>query len=435
MELLIIPHDSIEVGERFRKDYGDVDELSNSIKKQGLIQPLAVTKNPNPDSVKPYLLLAGGRRHKALELADFTDIPVRLFSRSMNELELRSIELAENLYRKDLEWTEQIALQRKIHDLQIEIHGEKFHKHDTEGWGLADTAELVGVSVSSVSKDVSLAKAVEAVPELFEDCGSKSDAAKILKQVGEQMMQAEMLKRAKTAPTASAKKALLDCYINEDFFTGVKNIPDKSINFVELDPPYAIDLHKAKRTENGNLDAYNEVAAVEYLTFMRKVFDECYRTMTEHSFMIVWFAPEPWFEPMYQTIISAGFTANRLCGVWAKPSGQTKRPETNLANAYEMFFIARKGKPALAQQGRSNLFNFNPVAGQLKIHPTERPLELIQEILQTFCTPGSRVLVPFLGSGTTLLAASTLQMSGIGYEISKEYKDRYIIKVHKMDEL
>ena len=64
-------------------------------------------------------------------------------------------------------------------------------------------------------------------------------------------------------------------------------------------------------------------------------------------------------------------------------------------------------------------------------HPTERPIELIQEILATFGVPGSRVLVPFLGSGNTLLAAANLKMSAVGYEIAEENRAAFVLNVER----
>jgi site-specific DNA-methyltransferase (adenine-specific) len=154
--------------------------------------------------------------------------------------------------------------------------------------------------------------------------------------------------------------------------------------------------------------------------------------MADHSWLICWFAPEPWFEIVYQELLKAGFTTSRMCGIWTKSYGQTKRPETKLANAYEMFFYARKGNPVLNKQGRINIFDFPPVPAQKKTHPTERPVELMKEVYDTFAFPGSRVLIPFLGSGNGLIAAHQLGLSPIGFELSKEYRDSFLVKVHSM---
>ena len=154
--------------------------------------------------------------------------------------------------------------------------------------------------------------------------------------------------------------------------------------------------------------------------------------MTEHSWLICWFGPEPWFEIIYQAIVNAGFETTRMCGIWTKGYGQTKRPEIHLANSYEMFFYAWKGRPALNKAGRINEFNFSPVAPQKKVHPTERPVDLMKEIYDTFAFTGSRVLIPFLGSGSGLIAADQLSMSPIGFELSKSYRDSFLVRVHGM---
>jgi site-specific DNA-methyltransferase (adenine-specific) len=142
----------------------------------------------------------------------------------------------------------------------------------------------------------------------------------------------------------------------------------------------------------------------------------------------------PWFESTYNAIQEAGFESTRLCGIWTKPSGQTKRPETHLANAYETFFYAWKGRPAINKAGRSNVFNYSPVLPQGKIHPTERPIELMKDVYDTFAFQGSRVLIPFLGSGSGILAAHSLGMTAVGFELSKSYRDSFLVKAHNIYE-
>ncbi len=54
---------------------------------------------------------------------------------------------------------------------------------------------------------------------------------------------------------------------------------------------------------------------------------------------------------------------------------------------------------------------------------------MIQDLISTFTLPNARVLVPFLGSGNTLLAANNLGMQAFGYELTKEFKDSFIVRV------
>ena len=62
VELKTISIEQITFGERFRDEYGDLDTLAASLKKEGIIQPLAVRACTGGDE---YILLAGGRRYKA----------------------------------------------------------------------------------------------------------------------------------------------------------------------------------------------------------------------------------------------------------------------------------------------------------------------------------------------------------------------------------
>ena len=63
---------------------------------------------------------------------------------------------------------------------------------------------------------------------------------------------------------------------------------------------------------------------------------------------------------------------------------------------------------------------------------TQRPIELMIELLKTFCWEGDRILVPFLGSGTTLLAAEHLKMSAFGFELEQSYKDGFLFAASEM---
>ena len=436
IELKVVPISSITVGERFREEYGDIDTLAASIKKEGIIQPLAVRAEENG-----YTLLAGGRRCKACLQAGIAEVPVRIYPQTISDLEMRSIELMENVCRKDLSWYEASELKKRIHELQVEIYGEKTSTlPGAAGHSLRDTAKLLGLAPSGVATDIELANAVKMFPQLKEGAKNKSDAMKMFRKLQEEVVVAELAKRAAarvaSTPTEVLHKTLIDNYIISDFFAGVAKVPDRSIDIVEIDPPYGINLGISgiKKTDDSaktSTKDYNEIPVEQYANFLNNLFKECHRVMSENSWLICWFAQEPWFEVVYQSIMRAGFKGNRIPAIWVKENfaGQANHPESLLANCYESFFYAHKGSPTISRQGRSNVFRFKPVYSQSKIHPTERPVELIQEILQTFAWEGCRVMVPFLGSGNTLLAASNLSLTAFGFDLSPEYKNPYTLRV------
>jgi DNA modification methylase len=452
MNVAIIPITTITVGKRFRENYGDVEQLAESIRSKGLITPLAVSSYLNGEGTRVFNLLAGGRRYQACKLAGLTELPVRIYDRELTELELRSIELEENIQRKDLEWIEQVNLQREIHRLQIEIHGQKLSTSpDATGWSMRDTAKLLNKSIGGISMDVKLADAVEQMPDLeWDQCKSKHDAMKLLARAEETIIRAELARRVMTLNNSSSaegmsvngldsrRKKLIDSYFVNDFLEGIKKLDDGLFNLVEIDPPYGIELGKMKKKDGisryaYSVEGYNEADADGYVDFLHEVLTACYRVMADHSWLLLWFAPEPWFEKVYGALLDCGFTTSRMCGLWIKPTSQTMNPNFRLANAYEMFFYACKGQPTLAKPGASNVFSYSQVAAQLKVHPTERPLGLMEELLGTFGYPSSRVLVPFAGSGVSLLAAAKLGMLPLGYDLSQQYKDAFTLRVSQSD--
>ena len=430
VRLLTINPEQITVGERFRKEMGDIEILAVDIDERGLIQPLAVKDNEDGT----YRLIAGERRLKAILKRKHIEVPVRIYPANITELEVRSIELSENLYRKEMTWLERCNLQRKIHELQIELHGEKISTlKNAPGVSITSTAKMLGVTRPEVSIAIQLSELAESHPDLFKDAKNQHDAMKIVEQLGKAFARKELAGEFnRTVPKDSVKKFLSDKFIVGNFFEKVKNVPNESINLVEIDPPYSISLTEIKKNYQDIEESYNEVTPDKYTDFLYTTFNECYRVMTPDSWLICWFAPEPWFDIVATLLDKVGFFIRRMPCIWTKPGGQTNAPQYYLSSTYEMFFYARKGHATLAKQGRSNNFEFNPIPPIQKSHPTERPLEMMREILTTFTMEGSRVMVPFLGSGNTIIAAYQSKMDGIGFELSQRYKDSFLVKLHNM---
>lgn len=436
MRLAVVSLKDIELGERFRTDYGEkeMEDLKTSIMREGLIQPLAVMELEEGG----FQLLAGGRRWHACNEIGEQQVPCRIYS-SISELQQRSVELHENMTRKDMTWQELVLLKKEVHQLKIAEHGEK-HSTDpkAEGWTKTRTAGIFGESVANTSRDLELADMVDVIPGL-NNAQSKSEAQKLLRKyqrfAENEVVAKAISETAKKTPVDKLKAKLAESYIVGDAFEKLAELPDNCADFIEIDPPYGIDLDKQRKvkTSGSSTITYNEVAASEYQLFLANLFSQCYRVLSSTGWIICWFGPDPWYETVRDEMKKAGFKLAGIPGAWVKPSGQTMNPQTRLGNSYELFFYGAKGTAQLNKQGRANTFHFKLVSPEKKIHPTERPIELMEEVLQTFCMPGSQVVVPFAGSGNTLLAANNKQMTAFGYDLSKEYKDAYVIRVHSSE--
>lgn len=428
ISLKVVDIKNIIFGDRFREDLGAINELVESIKKEGIIQPLAVRENEDGT----YLLLAGGRRYTAATKANIEKVPVRCYPPTLSEEEMRSIELMENVCRKDLTWIEKANLSKQIYELQVKIHGEKVSTSiSAKGVSKRDVAEMIGKNHATLIKDIQRADAIKIFPEL-KKAKNANEADKMLGKIQEQMLRSELasriVKKQADTPIDKIHQTLVNQYIVKDFFDGIKTVPDGSIDFIELDPPYAIDLNDTKRDMRlGYTDNYNEVSKADYPGFITRVLTECNRVMSANSWMIIYHAKE------WRTFIMGYLEALDLKvdeAIWYKGTvGQTNSPERHLASCFEPMLYVAKGKPSIIRQGHSNVFSFKPVSSGKKIHPTERPVELTQDVLQTFCWDGARILVPFLGSGNTILAASNLGMIAFGFDLGQAYKDGYIINV------
>ena len=439
----MIPTTSVIVAEdRAREDMGDLDALELNMKESGLISPLAVKDNKDGT----FLLLAGERRFTVLSRNQVPEISARIYDQDLSELEMKIIEKSENFFRKEMEYWELDKLTLEIHKMQEQLHGTTAPGPGQAGWSMSDTAEMIGgVSKTTVSLAVKRAELREALPDVFEGCKTAADAMKMIKKMDEAVVKQVIAKQVETKNenTGSALATLAKSYIIESCFDGIKKIPAGVFHLVEIDPPYAIKLMDQKKSDGESQyqrEDYNEILAEVYMDGdktgqwkgMKYLFKECYRVMTDHSWLLCWFGPDPWFEQMYQAIKGAGFETTRMCPIWVKPSGQTKQPETRLPNAYEMFFYAWKGRPAIAKQRGGNTFVYSPVPPQQKSHPTERPLEMMKDIYATFAFEGSRVLIPFAGSGSGIIAAHQLGMTGIGFELTKGYRDSFLVKANSL---
>ena len=79
-------------------DESKLNELSQSIKKNGIIQPIAVRKNKS--STEPYEIVAGERRWLAAQRAGLHEVPITILD--LNDSETLEVAIVENIQREDL---------------------------------------------------------------------------------------------------------------------------------------------------------------------------------------------------------------------------------------------------------------------------------------------------------------------------------------------
>ena len=68
-----------------------------------------------------------------------------------------------------------------------------------------------------------------------------------------------------------------------------------------------------------------------------------------------------------------------------------------------------------------SIWNINPARAKKIGHPAPFPIELPQKFINLYTYKNDLILDPFLGSGTTAIAAKLLERNFVGYEIEEEY--------------
>ncbi|MDO5544383.1 MAG: ParB/RepB/Spo0J family partition protein [Eubacteriales bacterium] len=138
---------------------GALDELAESIRQHGILQPLSVRRRDNV-----YELISGERRLRAAQLAGVTDIPCILMR--MDDLESGMAALVENLQRQDLDFIEEAQGIRCLLD--------RF------GMSQEQAARLLGKSQSAVANKLRLLRHSPAVLEALREAGLTERHARAL---------------------------------------------------------------------------------------------------------------------------------------------------------------------------------------------------------------------------------------------------------------
>lgn len=124
---------------------------------------------------------------------------------------------------------------------------------------------------------------------------------------------------------------------------------------------------------------------------------------------------------------SKGANANFAWGSWLSASNPVIRDihEYCLVFSKEGMSKGSKGKSTIEKdefmESTLSIWNINPARAKKIGHPAPFPVELAERFINLYSYEKDLILDPFIGSGTTALAASKLKRSYIGYEVNAEY--------------
>ena len=215
-------------------------------------------------------------------------------------------------------------------------------------------------------------------------------------------------------------------------------VPDgQVVSAVFTDPPYNVPINGHVRSASGGFaefaEASGEMSRTAFVAFLSETIGSSAQALKPGG---VLFICMDWrhIGELTEVLEALGLALLNIC-VWVKANpgmGSLYRSQ------HELIFVARKpGGPhrnnvELGRHGRnrSNVWHYAGATGgqadaddDFGVHPTVKPIRLVMDALLDVTRPGDLILDPFLGSGTTLLAAERTGRRCVGVEIEPIYVD------------
>ena len=199
-----------------------------------------------------------------------------------------------------------------------------------------------------------------------------------------------------------------------------KDIEDETIDCIITDPPYETisggSNENAGVNRPGGILSKNDGKIFEHNDLdIRDWIGECYRVLKQntHIYIMTNFLN---LEKYLHSVREAGFDIHNLL-VWEK---NTATPNRWYMKNAEYIIFGRKGeaKP-INNCGSKTILSFNNVSK--RIHPTEKPIDLLKLLITNSTKPDEIVLDPFGGSMSTVRAAILTGRRAIAFELDENY--------------
>ena len=213
----------------------------------------------------------------------------------------------------------------------------------------------------------------------------------------------------------------------EDAVEGVRSrLDEDSIDIVLTDPPYGVDVDLTETLgaedvqHAGSLenDGYEEA-----VDLWRTIVSELKRVLAPEGHLYA-FASWKTYDDFRDVLEEAGFEVLN-CIVWLKstPNNQTAFGSGGVRYGYQHEFIlyaVHDTSDARALERTVSDVILHKHSSADNEHPTEKPVGLLETLLEQSTDTGDVVLDPFLGSGSTAVAAINNERDVVGFELDEE---------------
>jgi DNA modification methylase len=447
--------DLIEEGERGRTEYPNIEQLSQSVHDNGLIQPIVLvpilTAVGDGVSFKvSYGLDAGGRRLRACKLLGYT----KLYHATTSEpgrpgfvlkgedqatpLKRLFTEIAENLDREDMPWRDEVALLTKAWRLtksEKDAAGERIL--------MRDFGSSIGVGYHDLQAAVIVHDDLLLNPERYKDCTGmraaytiklKSEEAELTKLAAIKSISVEplrtsqiVLKQDEEVPAQSESKPAVSIPLTSSFFNVnslqfMQELPDEKFDHVITDPDYGVSVERLEASVSGSAAGVAQYSIEESLKDMYEFIDQSYRLVKPNGFLVFWYDLDH-HEKLQTIATKIGWAVQRWPLIWHKTDYRSNAaPQYNTTKNMEYVMLCRKPKAVLVKAQNSSIYQCATglITKELG-HPFAKPYEVWQWLYNMCCLKGQTVYDPFVGRGSSAIAGAKWGLRPVGSETNPDH--------------
>ena len=198
---------------------------------------------------------------------------------------------------------------------------------------------------------------------------------------------------------------------NIDCLEFMKTVPDNYFDLVLTDPPFGMSFQSNFRTTD-----HKKIANDDNLEWLPEFTKELDRITAEDAHIYL-FCSHHFVEVFKIELQKYRKVKNIL--IWEKNNTGMGDLEGDYAPKYEMILFCSNGKRKLNDGRSPNIIKATRT--QNNLHPTQKPVDIIQFLVKKSMKNGDKVFDPFMGSGTTAIACKSLGLEWCGCELEADY--------------
>ena len=422
---------------RQRRELEGIEELAESIRVNGLINPIVITRE--------HVLVAGERRLTAHKHLGFDSIAVQ-YADDLDEVQLHLIELEENVRRIDLPWQDHVAAVSRFHEIKSEQA-----RLAADQWSQEDTASALGMSQTVVARHLMVKRAIDEGVKDVVEAPKFSVAANFAQRMMERRKGAALRDLTKelsgeTSPASPAVTAVSGPgvitesdvaaatiipaapasryaeIINTNFLHWAKDVREQPYNLIHCDFPYGVNAGDTRGQSSAKVLGGYEDGMEVYFELLGGLIKYQDRFISPSAHMIFWFSMK-YYSQTVEMLREAGWRVDDFPLIWHRSDNAGILPDAQRGprRTYETALFCTRGDRKIVKAVA------NSVAGVTtkEFHMSEKPKPVLEHFFRMLVDESTVLLDPTCGSGNAVKVAEAMGANwATGLELNPEYADR-----------